>query len=157
MHSPQLIDFLISFDSFSETYYLDPGGIPTIGYGHKIKKGEENLLKVRISKEEAKSMFAKDLQEFERDLNKSLKNYEVNQQQYDALLSMFFNCGPTGAKSTRIWQDFLAGKVTLESFLNSAIRDAKKVVRLGLQRRRYDEWEIWDQGDYVRNENRNIN
>ena len=152
-HSQKLLAFLISYDYFLPSWKPDCAGTPTIGYGHVPKEGEEYLLKEGyvITKEQAAELLENDLASFEKELNDNLesKKIKVNQQQFDALLSHYFNVGPYGTRSSRIWQDVIKGKVTVDSFVRENIT-AKKTRYLGLYRRRHDEWEIWATGDYQR-------
>jgi lysozyme len=72
--------------------YVDPGsgGLPiTIGYGHTsgVKLG------MRITQEQAAEFLAEDLKSFEDVVNEHVK-VEINQHQFDALVSFTFNIGP---------------------------------------------------------------
>ncbi len=77
--------------------YTDTTGHPTIGYGHKLKAGED-YLKAGITKEQAEQIFAKD---FEYHLNaaKKIPSFSEHPQSIqDALVDMTFNMGPTWYK-----------------------------------------------------------
>lgn len=66
----------------TEKYY-------TIGYGHYGADVEPNMT---ITEAEALELFKKDLQRFERAVNRLVK-VDITQNQYDALVSFSFNVG----------------------------------------------------------------
>jgi GH24 family phage-related lysozyme (muramidase) len=83
--------------------YLDPVGIPTIGYGHidGVQLGQV------ISPIEADIILLEDIKQMEGYLTNLVK-VELLQQEFDALVSFVFNVGPTNL-----------GKSQLLKFLNS--------------------------------------
>ena len=97
------IELIKCFESFSpkackclatEKYY-------TIGYGHYGKDVKENQT---ITKEQADELLQKDLESFEKKVNKYNGIYNFNQNQFDALVSFCYNVGNIDqltAKGTR--------------------------------------------------------
>lgn len=86
------IDLIKSFEGFrshaykcvaTEKYY-------TIGFGHY---GSDVTRDMVITKEEALELLQKDIAKFELAAEPVLKNYNLNQNQYDALMSFTYNCG----------------------------------------------------------------
>lgn len=85
-------------EGFSETAYIGPegGNVYTIGYGHRstsIKKGQ------KISKPEAENLLKKDIAWAESCVNNSYYvpfTAELNQNQFDALVSFTYNLGSGG-------------------------------------------------------------
>ncbi len=85
-------------------------------------------------------------------------NIQLSQNQFDALVSFTFNVGLawTKNKSSETWNDIIkAVKSGIDSKLERKLRDdflswskVKGEVSEGLQRRRYDEWEMFVKGDY---------
>ena len=71
--------------------YRDAGGLWTIGIGHLIKPGEENLMK-GITDEQAHTLFVKDLVPFVQRVNRYI-NVDLTQNQFDALVAWDFNTG----------------------------------------------------------------
>jgi len=67
--------------------YKCPAGIWTIGYGHtrKVLPGQT------ITNEEAENLLDQDLWPVEENLNRL--GFDLNQNQYDALISFIFNVG----------------------------------------------------------------
>ena len=97
------IDFIIGFEGFSakackcvstEKHY-------TIGYGHygaDVKKDDT------ITREEARKLLESDLLSFEKKVSKYDSKYDVNQNEFDALVSFCYNVGNIDtltAKGTR--------------------------------------------------------
>lgn len=97
--SEQGLAFIQSHEGLSLTWYeLNDGGL-TVGYGHYIphatarkngiKKGD------KITREQAKEYLKQDIRRFVNGTNQQLKEFklEVNQNQFDALVSYAFNRG----------------------------------------------------------------
>lgn len=78
--------------------YQDSGGVWTIGFGHTkgVKPGQ------KISLEEAKRLLEEDLEWAVETVNKGVTR-EINQNQFDALVSLCYNIGATAfLKSTTL-------------------------------------------------------
>jgi GH24 family phage-related lysozyme (muramidase) len=69
----------------------DPEGVLTIGWGHKILKGEEKLLK-GITRQEAEDLLHKDIKKHSDRILIAVK-VPINQGQFDSLASFQFNLG----------------------------------------------------------------
>lgn len=70
--------------------YKDQVGKLTIGVGHLIQPGES--FGDHITKEQAGDLLARDVARFEAAIAQYIK-VELNQNQFDALTSLCFNCG----------------------------------------------------------------
>ena len=68
--------------------YKCPRGVWTIGYGHTNNVRPDDV----ITQDEAEELFKQDVKEFENAVNR-LVNVELNQNQFDALVSFTFNLG----------------------------------------------------------------
>tara|TARA_E500000318_G_C3567104_1_gene216153 strand:- start:1972 stop:2454 length:483 start_codon:yes stop_codon:yes gene_type:complete len=80
--------------------YRCPANKPTIGYGSlKLKDGTPVEDKMTITMEEAEELLAHELKEYEGYIQDLVK-VELNQNQFDALVSWVFNLGPTNLKSS---------------------------------------------------------
>jgi lysozyme len=97
------VDLICSFEGKRLTAYDDGVGVWTIGFGTtiypngiKVKKGDTCTL------DQAKLYMAHDLKKFEQAVNGAV-NIRLNQNQFDALVSLAYNIG-TGAfnKSTLV-------------------------------------------------------
>lgn len=64
---------------------------PTIGYGHLIKRGEEELYR-KITVEEALTLLRNDVRDAERAVEAAVK-WPPRQSEFDALVSFVFNLG----------------------------------------------------------------
>lgn len=138
------IELIKEFEGFEPKVYKCPAGYDTIGYGTVIDTAEEKyLLEKTISKEEAEVLLRKDLDYFEKCVNKLLKS-SVSQNQYDAVLSFTYNCGPGNLKSStllkKINRDPNDPTIAAE-FRRWIYADGQKL--LGLQRRREREAELY--------------
>jgi len=106
------LELIKSFEGCRLTAYRCPAGVLTIGYGHtgtvsgkKIKEG------LKISQKKADALLKKDLQSFEKSVNRAKTGFKPTQNQFDALVSFAFNVG--------------AGNLSV--LLGKGTRDAKTV------------------------------
>jgi len=134
------LDLIKKFESFSDKEYICPAGKVTIGYGHVILPNEH--FSSSITKEEAEILLKKDLQPREKSLNILVK-VNINQNQFDALMSLIYNIGVANFKQS-----------TLLKFINDRLFDKipdqfrrwkyiNKVVSKGLLARREEEIKLW--------------
>lgn len=96
------IDIIKEFEGFESKPYLDPVGIPTIGYGStRYADGKEIKLYDRhITIEEAQQLLLDTLWRYEQAAHKNVYA-PINQNQFDALVSFVYNVGSGNfAKST---------------------------------------------------------
>ncbi len=86
--SKEGIESILQHEGFRENAYLDTAGVWTIGYGttRNVKPG------FRVSRDEARMMFAMDLEHSENCVNSSV-NIDISQLQFDALVSLAYNIG----------------------------------------------------------------
>lgn len=91
------VDLITSFEGCELTAYWDQyGKVWTIGYGHT---GSDVYQGLTITQAQAENLLKKDLKVFESYVNS--KNYvtaTINQNQFDALVSFTYNCGPGNLK-----------------------------------------------------------
>lgn len=84
------INLIKQFEGCKLTVYLDPIGVPTVGYGH-TKGLTKAMVGKRISQAEADNFLRQDLVTAEQAVSKIKQDF--NQNQFDALVSFTFNCG----------------------------------------------------------------
>jgi lysozyme len=84
------LDLIKRFEGFSETVYICPAGLPTIGYGHVVKPHEN--FSCGISKTEAEDLLREDVQVAERAVQR-LITVPLTDGQFAALVSFTFNLG----------------------------------------------------------------
>lgn len=121
----------------TEKYY-------TIGWGHygaNVKAGQS------ISQGEADALFLSDLQRFVRYTNSHTKSLKLNQNQFDALVSFCYNCGPGTLKKLVIGRtpDEIGEHITDQQYT----RSGGKVLK-ALERRRREEKELFCKGSEVK-------
>ncbi|MCH7294071.1 lysozyme [Acinetobacter higginsii] len=96
------INLITSFEDLVLTAYDDGVGVWTIGYGTtvypngiKVKRGDT------CTKSQAMSFFQHDLRRFEAAVNQAVK-VVVNQNQFDALVSLTYNIGEAAFKGSTL-------------------------------------------------------
>ncbi len=93
--SQELVDVVKVFEGFSAKPYKD--GIQyTFGYGSRCPDDlVDHYTEVGITREEAEVFLRQDMDDFEKEVNDYAKKYKLtfSQQQFDALVSLSFNCG----------------------------------------------------------------
>jgi lysozyme len=99
-------NLIMSFESFSPTVYICPAGKPTIGYGHRVLKGE--IFNGPITKAQALDLLALDLAVAELDIG-GLVKVPLNQFQFDALVCLAFNIGLGNFDSSTLLKKLNAG------------------------------------------------
>lgn len=103
MHiSPSGIDLIRNFESLRLNAYDDGVGVWTIGFGTtkypngtRVKKGDTCTL------DQAKAYMQNDLKAFEQTVSSAVK-VPINQNQFDALVSLAYNIGPTAFKNSTL-------------------------------------------------------
>lgn len=116
--SSRCIDFIKTFEGYSEKAYLCPAGIATIGYGttENVRMGDT------VTKEQACSLLLEDVIDASAAID-SMVHADLAQHQYDALCSFVYNVGPEAFR-----------KSTLLLLINGAKHSAAEV---GAQ---FDRW-----------------
>lgn len=82
------IDLIKRFEGLRLRSYLCPANVWTIGYGHTGNVTSNQI----ITSEQAESILKSDLQRFENAVSDAVK-VPLNQNQFDALVSLAFNIG----------------------------------------------------------------
>lgn len=99
--SKRIVEFISSFEGFSSKPYLDIAGVPTIGYGATYYQDGR---KVTMKDPEITKVCALDLKDFhieetEKIVRKLVKS-NINQNQFDALVSWVYNLGEGNFKTS---------------------------------------------------------
>ncbi|UHT64273.1 lysozyme [Acinetobacter lwoffii] len=103
MHvSPSGVDLICNFEGLRLKAYDDGVGVWTIGFGTtkypngiRVKKGDTCTL------DQAKAYMQNDLKSFEQTVNNTVK-VPLNQNQFDALVSLAYNIGSTAFKNSTL-------------------------------------------------------
>lgn len=101
--SPRGINFLIAEEGIRLKPYRDSAGVPTIGIGSTYY---ENGVRVKmtdpeISKERAVQLFRNLLVHYEKAVWSNTRD-DINQNQFDALVSFAYNVGASALKSSTL-------------------------------------------------------
>lgn len=131
------------FEGFELTAYADIKGVPTVGWGHT---GPEVIVGKTYTQEQCEKWFDEDNDEAENAVN-SLVKVELNQNQFDALVSIVYNIGVGNFKSStflkRLNNNDYDGCAEAMKWFNKARVDGKLVVVKGLVNRRAKEAEVF--------------
>lgn len=95
------LNLLKFLEKFEWKPYPDSAGNQTIGYGHKIKKGEAFIT---LTVPEAENLLKQDVAPIEKFLNVHLKTL-ITQNQFDALVIFIFNIGEAAFISSHVFED----------------------------------------------------
>lgn len=118
--------------------YLCPANVWTIGYGHthQVKKDDE------ITEDIATEYLKKDVRWAQSAVDKYVK-VELDQHQYDALVSFIFNCGAGAFRKSTLLGMLNEGNYSGAANQFRRWNKAKGRVLRGLTRRRADEAELF--------------
>lgn len=86
------LNLIKRFEGFEPEIYLDAAGLPTIGYGHLIRKGEHKMFENGISEAAGEALLIKDVLLAEQAVLRLIK-VPLTNGQFDALVSFTFNLG----------------------------------------------------------------
>lgn len=88
------------FEGFSAEPYICPAGKVTIGYGHIVSDREKYTYPI-ICESEALDILLDDVCKFESAINR-ICHIHLNQNQFDALVSLCFNVGISAVKKSKM-------------------------------------------------------
>jgi len=95
--SSEGVALIKKFEGCELEAYQCSADVWTLGYGHTSDVSEGDT----CTAEEAESMLAEDLQEFEGYVN-DLVHVDLTQNQFDALVAWTYNLGPTNLKDSTL-------------------------------------------------------
>lgn len=134
------LKFLIDNEGFVGHIYKDAAGLPSIGVGHLIRKGED--FSNGITYDQAIDLLKKDLERFESAVN-DLVTVPLTQNQHDALVCFSFNVGVGAFRSSTLLKKLNAGDY--DAIPSQLMRWTKAGGRqvAGLVNRRQNEIDLW--------------
>lgn len=139
------LEFIESWEGMRLKAYRDVKGIWTIGIGH-IRTAHEGM---EITLEEGYELFRDDVQRYVDGVNDAIK-MALTQRQYDACVSLCFNIGVNGFKTSSVAREINKGnyKKAADKFLLwNKVRDQGRLVAVqGLTNRRRAEREVFLEG-----------
>lgn len=143
--SPEGLALLKRYEACSLVIYDDQAGLPTIGWGHLIVKGED--FSKGITEKEAEALLAKDLAPRIAAVIACLE-VEVTQAQFDSCVSLLFNIGEQAFRTSSFLR--AVNSRASHDIIRSALKkwckvtvDGAKVNSAGLMNRRADEAKAW--------------
>lgn len=133
------IELIKQFEGCKLTAYLCPAKVLTIGYGHthNVKKGQI------ITQLEADNLLKEDLTTFEKGIT-TLVRSNINQNQFDALVSFAFNLGLANFKNSTLLKKVNANPndTTIKNEFSKWNKGGGKILA-GLIKRRESEAELF--------------
>lgn len=149
--SKNLVKFIESWEGFGATGYrgLDSWNV-TIGYGHVEMPGESFTT---LTKDEGENLLLSDLKKdgFVTFVNKKFSDCDLKQNQKDALVSLAYNIGTGNWDNLNLTADIKrhADNDTIRTDFE-AICHVGGIKSEGLLKRRYAEWVMYSQGEYMK-------
>jgi len=137
--SESLVNYIRGFETFSPTNYNDVGKL-AIGFGHRLLPGESFI--EPITEMQALSILRKDISKFEEAVKLSV-NVPLNQNQFDALVSLTYNIGPGAIENSPVTKAL--NKTNYQEAANQFIfhNKSKGIVLNGLISRRNIEKQLF--------------
>ena len=152
--SPHGLELLEQWEGFKTTVYKDSAGLPTIGVGHLLTKSELSSGKITINgvpvkygdgltEQQVTDLLAQDVQPAAAAVNNNVK-VDLNQNQFDALVSFTFNVGVGAFTSSTLLKVLNQGQYDeVPTQLLRWTRAGGQVVQ-GLVNRRNNEIKLWN-------------
>jgi len=150
--SPNCLDLIERWESLKLDAYLDPVGVPTIGYGTiRYPNGKKVKLGDAITDAEAEAFLTFEVDDIIKSLNDILKNIDLNQNQFDAVVSLCYNIGVGAFQSSTVLKELIVGDFSAAAkafeLWNKGTVDGTKVVLPGLVNRRREERQLFEKAD----------
>jgi lysozyme len=148
------LELLKQWEGFELKVYKDSAGLPTIGVGHLITKSEQSSGNIVIAgapipyangltDQQVLDLLSQDVQPAESSVNNGVK-VELNQNQFDALVSFTFNVGGGSFSSSTLLKVLNQGQYDqVPDQLRRWNKAGGKVVQ-GLVNRRENEVNLWN-------------
>jgi lysozyme len=146
--SPTGIELIKTFESCRLKAYRDIVGVLTIGWGHT---GSDVFPDQVISQAMADDLLVKDVARFEEGVNRLVK-VELNQNQFDALVSFTYNVGINAFEDSTMLRLINQGKFEFAVQQFQRWNRAGGRVVAGLTRRRVAERNLFGKQETVKNE-----
>lgn len=135
-----------NFELFRSKPYLDPGGLPTIGYGTRITSAQLAEFRDGITEQLAQTMYQTYMQGLAKQLQKC-PFAGFTQYQIDAIFSLSYNIGINAFQSSTIYKTLMVRGTDLTPWL-LFIHDNHGNVDDGLIKRRKVELRLFIYGLY---------
>jgi len=136
------IDLIKLFEGLRLNAYLDPVGIPTIGWGTTRIDGNPVKMGTTITEQEAEGYLKKDLEEFEKCVTDNVTSV-LDENQFSALVSFCYNLGCGSLKKSTLLKRLNAGDYLVGNEFEKWVKADGKVLA-GLVKRRAAERELFE-------------
>ena len=143
--SPAGLSFIKDWEKSNARAEDDGFGYLTIGYGHRVKPGEQ--FPAKITKAFALEILARDISWAEQAVDVLIRE-PLTQNQYDALVSLTFNIGATHFENSSVRTFINAGQFDKAAGCFRLWNKSKGVIAPGLITRRAQEKDIFLHGIY---------
>lgn len=138
------LDLIKGFEKFAPNLYRCPAGKPTLGYGHVLRPSEKFT---RVSLQQADQLLRDDCKIVEIYLNAVNLPSPLNQNEFDALVSLAFNIGLGNFEKSTLLKRLREGDKprAAAEFLrwDKITQGGELVMSKGLHRRRCVERELF--------------
>lgn len=140
------LDLIKKYEGWYSKPYLDPIGIPTIGYGFTYylpSRKKVTMQDKALTKEQGEEMLREVLKNYENDVLR-LVNKPITQNQFDALVSFTYNLGATNLSKSTLLRKLNVNpndKTIADEFVKW--NKAGGRVFVGLTKRRKEESELY--------------
>ena len=139
------IELIKTFEGFESAPYKCPAGIPTIGYGATFYPGGKKVTVAdkAITEAEAVELLKNMLVSFEKYVDSYCRD-DINQNQFDALVSFAYNLGPANLKASTLLKKVNANPAdeSIKLEFMKWVRAGGKTLK-GLVRRREAEAQLY--------------
>jgi lysozyme len=139
------IEMIKTFEGFRSAPYKCSAGVPTIGYGATFYPGGKKVTMTdpSITEEKAVELLANMLVSFEKYVDSYCRD-DINQNQFDALVSFAYNLGPANLKSSTLLKKVNANPEdeTITAEFMKWVKAGGKTLK-GLVRRREAESQLY--------------
>jgi lysozyme len=102
------LDLIKRAEGFRATVYLDPAGVSTVGYGHRLLPAES--VEHAITEEQAATILINDVRNAEQAVGR-LVHVPLTQGQFDALVDFTFNLGAVRLAQSTLLRFLNAGHI----------------------------------------------
>ena len=139
--SEEGFELIKRFEGFRSRTYLDPAGLPTIGYGHRVLNPA--LFPNRITEDEASAILRTDVRDAIGSIERMVK-VPLTQGQLDALVDFVFNLGSERLARSTLLRALNGGRYQAagEQLLRWDLIQGHE--NLGLRARRLAEIKLWN-------------
>jgi lysozyme len=127
-------------EGFCSQVYRDVAGVPTIGFGHRVKPGES--FSEGIDESQAAAILASDVLDAERTVGR-LVRVTLTQGQFDALVDFCFNLGAGRLTTSSLLRELNSSRYEIAADQLLRWDFAGGVVNSGLKARRLAEFKLW--------------